>query len=124
MNGLTNRRKGHSFEREIARKFRESGYINALTSRQASRLYDDCKLDIWGIPDNVQVKNVKASINPMSIFRQMKKLVEEKLEQVEKRLDKPFVLIHKQNKVTTVYVEMSIDEYFKWKKLEKNNSSN
>ena len=59
----------------------------------------------------------------MSIFRQMKKLVEEKLENIEKRLDKPFVLIHKQNKITTVYVEMSIDEYFKWKKLE-NNSSN
>lgn len=118
MTGATNRRKGHNFEREITKLCRESGYLNALTSRQASRLYDDCMIDIWGMPDNIQVKNVRANINPMTIFRQMKKVIEEKLEKIEKRLHLPFVLIHKQNKEITVYVKMSLEDYFKWKKLE------
>lgn len=119
MTGKTNRKKGHDFEREIAKLYREAGWVTALTSRQASRLYDDCKLDFWGIPDNTQAKNVRASINPMTIFRQMEVLVEEKIEPVEKRLHKPFVLIHKRNKETTVFVKMSKEDYFKWKKLEK-----
>lgn len=123
MTGATNRKKGHNFEREIAKLFREAGYTNALTSRQASRLYDDCMIDIWGIPDNVQAKNVKANINPMAIFRQMKKVISEKLEPVEKRLHLPFVLIHKQNREIKVFVEMSMDDYFKWKSLEANSSN-
>jgi len=126
MNGLTNRRKGHNFERELARLYREAGFKNALTSRQASKLYDDCKLDFWGIPDNTQAKNVKASLNPLTIIRQMKALIMEKLEPVEKRLHKPFVVIHKQNKEIKVFIEMTLEDYFKWKKLEANeiNSTN
>ncbi len=46
--GKRNRDKGASFERDIANLLRTLGLISTKTSRQASRLYDDCKIDHWG----------------------------------------------------------------------------
>jgi len=122
LKGSTNRRKGHNFEREIAKVLREMGYREALTSRQASRLYDDCKLDIWGVPLNVQIKNVKVPQNPTTIIRQMKREVEQRLEPIEKRMDKPFVVIQKSNREVKVFVEMSLDDFKTY--FEKKDSSN
>lgn len=57
MSGKTNRQKGHNLEREIARMFRdELGYKHAKTSRLASRLLDNCQVDIAGIPFLIQAK--------------------------------------------------------------------
>ncbi len=49
MSGRSSRIKGHSFERTIAEDFREMGFSKARTSRQVSRLADDCKIDIVGV---------------------------------------------------------------------------
>jgi hypothetical protein len=57
MSGKTNRTKGHNLEREIARMFRdELGFKFAKTSRLASRMLDNCKVDIAGIPFLIQTK--------------------------------------------------------------------
>lgn len=55
--GSRNRNAGHSWEREIAKNFRDIGYDKCKTSREASKLLDNCKVDHWGIPYNIQAKN-------------------------------------------------------------------
>jgi hypothetical protein len=60
MSGSYNRQKGHEFEREIAEDFRTVGFPKAKTSRAASRLADDCKIDIVGVfPYAPQCKNTQ-----------------------------------------------------------------
>ena len=56
MAGNNNRRKGHNYERLIAKDFKDMGYPFCKTARNASTLLDACKIDIWGIPYNVQAK--------------------------------------------------------------------
>jgi hypothetical protein len=114
MNGKRNRRVGHDFERKIAQLLRDMGYENALTSRQASRLYDDCKLDIWGVPFNIQTKKLKTPQNSTTIIRQMKKAVEEKLEAVEKRMHMPWIYVQDSSKETRVFIDMSLDDFKKY----------
>ena len=51
------RAKGHNGERYYVKRLKEiCGLLFAKTSRYASRLMDDCKIDIAGIPLNIQVK--------------------------------------------------------------------
>ena len=54
--GKTNRRKGHNAERHYASFFKELGYEFCKTSRQASRLHDDCGIDLMYLPFLVQIK--------------------------------------------------------------------
>lgn len=53
--------------------FRAIGFGFCKTSRQASRLYDDTGIDLWGIPFLIQAKNgyVKSRIKPDVEFRKM-----------------------------------------------------
>lgn len=55
--GRNNRAKGHLLETKIAKDMRDIGYTFAKTSRQASRLLDDCQIDIAGVPYNIQAKS-------------------------------------------------------------------
>lgn len=65
MSGKTSRTKGHNLEREVARMFRdELGYKFAKTSRLASRLLDNCKVDIAGIPFLIQTKAGYNKVRP------------------------------------------------------------
>lgn len=55
--GKTNRTAGHDGERHYAKLFRELGFDKCKTSRQASRLMDDCKIDLcFTDPFNIQIK--------------------------------------------------------------------
>lgn len=54
--GKTNRRKGHNAERHYAKFFKELGYEFCKTARQASRLHDDCGIDLMFLPFLVQIK--------------------------------------------------------------------
>ena len=56
--GVKNRRKGHNAERRRAQMFRELGFDKCKTSREASRLLDNCKVDLAFVPYNVQMKAV------------------------------------------------------------------
>lgn len=71
--GKTNRTKGHNYERYLSKVFRDMGYPHCKTSRQASRLYDDCGIDLWGIPFAIQAKNgyINNRIKPDIEFRKI-----------------------------------------------------
>ena len=74
-----NRRKGHVYERYLAKLFRVLGYEKCKTSREASRLYDNCGYDLWGIPFLVQAKSgyKKSRIKPDELFMKMEKAMEQ-----------------------------------------------
>lgn len=74
-----NRRKGHVYERQLAKLFRALGYEKCKTSREASRLYDNCGYDLWGIPFLVQAKAgyKKSRIKPDELFLKMEKAMEQ-----------------------------------------------
>jgi hypothetical protein len=91
------RNKGHNAERYFAKLFREiNPYVK--TSREASRLYDSCKIDLWGIPILVQIKAGYKNGIPYSVI----------LDEIEQELKKNFpmeaiehslprVIIHKKD---------------------------
>ena len=54
---VNQRDKGHRGERYYVKRLKEiCGLLFAKTSRYASRLLDDCKIDIAGVSLNIQVK--------------------------------------------------------------------
>ena len=56
--GKRNRRAGHDYERQIAKELRHLGFINCRTSRYASKMLDDLKVDLtYTNPFNIQCKN-------------------------------------------------------------------
>lgn len=75
--GKANRRKGHNLERAIVKKFKDSGYEFAKTSRQASRLLDDSKVDIAFVPFLPQCKKgyVKG-LNYTQIIKEIKEAIQ------------------------------------------------
>ena len=71
-NGKYARNKGHNLERLIVNKFKELGYSFCKTSRNASKILDDSKVDIAFIPYNVQCKaGYPKGLNYPAIFDQM-----------------------------------------------------
>src|SRR5688572_6248195 len=100
MSGKTNRTKGHNLEREIAKMFREElGFKFAKTSRLASRILDNCKVDIAGIPYLVQTKAgyAKARPKPEVIFQEMEDLLKENFPENDPVHQYPKILVHKIN---------------------------
>lgn len=91
--GARNRRIGHDYERILCKEFREVlGFTKCKTSRQASRLLDDCKVDLYGIPFNVQAKSVRAAIPYNTILESMERLI---TEHMPERKDYPYMIFHK-----------------------------
>lgn len=69
--GASERKKGHVYEREVCKAFRENGWTEAQTSRYASRKRDDEKVDLCFTPPfNVQCKATK-TINMHTELRKM-----------------------------------------------------
>lgn len=91
-----NRRRGHNFEREICKIFKELGYTTAKTSRQASRLLDECKVDLWGIPYNIQCKEgVQKNLSYSKVLSEMRELLAINFPSHDKQIDFPKIVIHK-----------------------------
>lgn len=90
------RKKGHDGECEYARRFRELGYAFCKTSREASRLHDACKIDLHGIPYNIQIKTGfrKQRPNAEAIFREMGQLIKKNVEPSDPIHKRPKILIH------------------------------
>lgn len=100
MSGKTNRTKGHNLEREIVRMFRdELGFKFAKTSRLASRILDNCKVDIAGVPFLIQTKAgyAKARPKPEIIFQEIEDALIENFPETDPVHKYPKVLIHKIN---------------------------
>lgn len=93
--GSKNRRAGHGLERRVASKFRELGYTFAKTSRQASRLLDDSKVDIAFVPFNVQCKKgyVKG-LNYTNIFLETKEALKKNFPPTDTVHNHPCVVLH------------------------------
>lgn len=92
------RTKGHNFERDIAKMFRdELGFKFAKTSRFASRILDNCKVDIAGVPYLVQTKSgyEKVRPKPEEIFQEMEDLLKENFPENDPVHQYPKMLIHK-----------------------------
>lgn len=73
-----NKLRGHNFEREFVSllKSKSEVFSKAKTSREASRLYDDSKIDVWGIPLLVQLKNTATTPNSRQILKEMDTLID------------------------------------------------
>ncbi len=72
MGGSANRRKGHAYERELVKKFKELGWEEAVTSRYASKMMDDMKVDLVNTePFYVQAKCTKRAPNVRKILEEM-----------------------------------------------------
>jgi hypothetical protein len=98
MSGKTNRTKGYNLEREIARMFKdELGYKFAKTSRLSSRLLDNCKVDIAGIPFLIQTKAGYAKARPKAdvIFQEMEDELTKNFPEDDPVHKYPKILIHK-----------------------------
>lgn len=54
--GARNKRKGSNAERLYAIRFREFGFDKCITSREGSKLLDDCAVDLMFIPILAQIK--------------------------------------------------------------------
>jgi hypothetical protein len=96
MGGRANKSKGHHAERYYADLFRKLGFTFCKTSRLASRMLDNCKIDLAFLPFNVQVKAGKQEgLNVHKVFSLMKELVKEKFPPTENVHAKPYILIHR-----------------------------
>lgn len=97
-NGSRNRTKGHNAEREYAKIFKNQGYNHCKTSRQASRLLDDSKVDLFGIPFNVQIKaGYPRGLNHANILYDMKNLLQQNFPEEDKVHSYPKLVIHHKN---------------------------
>lgn len=88
---MNSRRKGHNFERKWATFFKKIGYKNCQTSRYASRLLDNCKVDLANIPYFIQLKHDKRKLDYAEIFLEMTQLLKEN----DVGVDKPRIIIHR-----------------------------
>lgn len=93
--GKRNRTKGHNGERLYAQKFREMGFPHCVTSRFASKMNDDAKIDLSFIPVNVQIKvGFKKGVRPSAILREMKEAIKRLIPPTEPQHSSPNILIH------------------------------
>lgn len=98
--GSRNRQKGQDLERQIARDLRELGFTKTRTSRAASKLLDDCGVDIvYGPPYLIQAKSGYQRNRPKYelIYEKTKELLAKNLPDNSPELQMPIVLIHKLN---------------------------
>lgn len=108
--------KGSTYERLITKVFREQfNYAFAKTSRQASRILDDSKVDISGIPYNVQTKSGYWDHRPKPdmIFKDMKEALGKNFPPHDPIHKYPKILFHKldQREKENHLVTMMYDEW-------------
>ena len=91
--------KGSSYERALAKLFREKGF-ECTTSRFSSREMDDKKVDLCGLPLHIQAKAVEKLGSLHTILAEMPD--DEKINTV----------FHKKNRQGTI-VAMTSEDFFK-----------
>ena len=120
---VNNKRKGSNAEREYAKRFREAGFENCITSRLGSRLYDNSGIDLMNIPFNVQIKaGVQRGINYSKELQYVKDQISHNFDLSDEVNNKPILLIHKKPKLEgkrnrgefDELIIMSIADFFKY----------
>lgn len=95
---MNNRKKGHDLERQVARDLKEE-FSFIKTSRAASKLADDCAIDLVFSPFLIQCKSGYNNNRPKYEV-EYKKVVDRTFEHFPKDHiihQLPFILIHKIN---------------------------
>lgn len=94
----TNRSKGHNAEREAAQAFRSIGYDKCQTSRYASRMHDDCAIDLVNIPFNVQIKaGAQKGLNASRILREIDERLIKQFPEGAVEFSQINLMIHRKN---------------------------
>lgn len=123
MGGKQNRVAGHNLERRIASKFREIGYPFAKTSRQASRLLDDSKVDIAFVPFLVQCKKgYKKGLNYTSILLEMKEAIKANFPPDDSVHTLPGIILHDKGRKSEEKLVVMEEETF-WNLITKTNEN-
>jgi hypothetical protein len=104
-----NRTAGHNYERDICNYFKSIGFTKCKTSRQASRLLDDNKIDLAYLPFNVQCKYVNSPINYTTLLKEINTSIKTNLED---RVQYPTIIFHKRKNKDSLVV-MDIEEFTK-----------
>lgn len=108
--GVNNKRKGSQMERDICKKLRDIGYVDAVTTRASSRMLDAAKVDVNFVPFNIQSKNTIEDMN----FTKYNKLLNEVITHVAKlpkelayRIQYPTLVFHKKDREILVVCKAS-----------------
>ena len=116
-----NRTKGHDLERQVARDLKPN-FKFVKTSRAASKLADDCAIDLVFVPFLIQCKNGYEKARPKYEveYEKVKSRIEQNFPKDHSIHSLPFILIHKitaergkGKEEQNTQVTMSY-EYFKW----------
>lgn len=97
-NGKRNREVGHRYERKWAKIFRQLGYEHCRTTRQASRLLDDCGVDLAFIPYLFQCKHVAAGINYSALIKDIETKINKNLPPNSPETQYPVIVAHRKGK--------------------------
>lgn len=69
---INSRAKGHKFELQLVKLFKELGWVNCCSSRSESKRLDDAGIDLcYTAPFSVQAKNVERLGNYHEILESM-----------------------------------------------------
>ncbi|NLR61092.1 hypothetical protein HGH93_23525 [Chitinophaga polysaccharea] len=113
---INSKQKGNTYERWVASKLRELfGLKYCKTSRQASRLLDDCGIDLSGIPFNISLKSGyrKGRPKPEEIFKNIKLKLSQNFPEHDPVHSNPTFLLHKIDgyKPENHIVSMTFDDW-------------
>lgn len=95
--GPANKRKGSRVEREYANFFKQFDETlkHCKTTRNTSKLLDNCKIDLNFLPILVQIKaGEQKGLNPAVILKQISEALRENIPQSYPEHKMPKVLIH------------------------------
>lgn len=93
--GSTNKRKGSNAERYYASRFRDEGFTYCRTSREASKLHDDCAIDLVFLPILAQIKaGRQRNMSPSKVLSEITERVIQNFPENSPERSMPSVLIH------------------------------
>tara|TARA_A100001391_G_scaffold62126_1_gene38704 strand:+ start:117 stop:473 length:357 start_codon:yes stop_codon:yes gene_type:complete len=97
MSGMRSRRKGHDYERKIRKEFRDMGWKFCETSRYASKMIDNAKIDLVRTdPFAVQCKATTNNPSYHKILDEMKpNMFQYKLIYHKRKNDGEYVIMKK-----------------------------
>lgn len=93
---VDSKNKGNTLERFISRDLKKI-FPFCKTARLASRLLDNCKIDVSGVPMNIQSKSGYNDRRPKyeALYRECKQLLIENFPKNDPVHTYPYVLVHK-----------------------------
>jgi len=92
------KRKGNTLEQQVAKDLR-TRFPFAKTARMTSKILDDCKIDITGVPFLIQCKAGYNVVKPIyeRLYLEMKGLIKQNYPDTHAVHKTPYILVHKMN---------------------------